>query len=342
MKKEDFYYDLPEERIAQSPSDKREESRLLCLDRVSGATTHSTFADIVELLTCDDLLVLNNTKVIPARLIGKKETGGSVEVFLLSQKEENVWEVLVRPSARVKKGVKIIFPDSALCCYALDEPGERTRRVRFECRGDFWAEVDRIGKMPLPPYIKRDAVEVDGYDYQTVYAKERGAVAAPTAGLHFTEELLAALQAKGVEIAHVTLHVGYGTFFPVQTDDIRDHVMHTEEYEISEDAARVINQAKENGKRIVACGTTTVRTLESAATDNGAVSAGRGATNIFIYPPYAFKIVNALITNFHLPESTLLMLVSALAGREHVLRAYEVAKEARYRFYSYGDAMFIT
>jgi S-adenosylmethionine:tRNA ribosyltransferase-isomerase len=342
MEKKDFYFELPDRLIAQTPSPQRAESRLLKLERATATISHHHFSDILHMLTDNDLLVLNNTKVIPARLLGRKETGGNVEIFLISQKTEHEWDVLVRPSSRVKKGTRVYFPNSSLVCEISDAPGERIRRVLFDYEGDFWEHIEHIGKMPLPPYIKREAGLKDAEMYQTVFAEKRGAVAAPTAGLHFTRELLQKLAEKGVEITYVTLHVGYGTFFPVNTDDIRDHTMHVEDYEIEKSVAAHINQAKQKGKRIVACGTTTVRTLESACTDQGLLQSGSGKTNIFIYPPYTFKMVDALITNFHLPESTLLMLVAAFAGRESILHAYNVAKQEEYRFYSYGDALFIT
>lgn len=341
MRKKDFYYVLPEELIAQEPLTSRTDSRLLVLSRRTGRIMHRRFSDILTQLDENDLLVLNNTKVIPARLIGHKETGARVEVFLLNRIREDTWRVLLRPSGRVRKGTKIIFAPYKFSCHVCDDPGDRTRLVSFEYSGCFWDILDAYGHMPLPPYIKRPSDEIDKEAYQTAFASKEGAVAAPTAGLHFTESLLRQVQAKGVEIVYITLHVGYGTFLPVQTEDIRDHTMHTEYYEIDQRAAEQINEALKRQKRIIACGTTAVRTLESAVSSDGSVSAVSGHTDIFIYPPYAFKCVNALITNFHLPESTLLMLVSAFAGHENIMRAYQEAIQERYRFFSYGDAMLI-
>lgn len=338
-RKEDYHYDLPEDLIAQFPAKQRPKSRLLLLNKADGAVSDAVFSDIERKFRSGDVLVLNNTKVMPARLKGKKATGGAVEVFLLNSLGNDEWEVMMKPSARVKKGVEVIFGDD-FSCVALDEPGSKTRKVRFDFEGDFWRQLDIYGSIPLPPYIKREATKTDASQYQTVFAEKEGAVAAPTAGLHFDAELLARLKDKGVAVVHVTLHVGYGTFHPVKTDDIREHQMHTEIYEVSKDAAVIINQAKAEGRRVVACGTTVVRTLESAA-DGPVLSPGSDSTNIFIYPPYQFKIVDALITNFHLPESTLLMLVSAFAGYEKVKKAYEHAVKSEYRFFSYGDAMFI-
>jgi S-adenosylmethionine:tRNA ribosyltransferase-isomerase len=339
--KKDFYYVLPEELIAQEPLKSRTESRLLVLSRRTGCLVHRRFSDILDQCDENDVLVLNNTKVIPARLIGMKKTGGKVEVFLLKQVRANLWNVLLRPSGRVKKGTEILFGGGSFRCSVCDDPGGRTRLVSFDYAGSFWDALDEYGVMPLPPYIKRTARENDKSAYQTTFATKRGAVAAPTAGLHFTDVLLQGLKKKGVEVVSLTLHVGYGTFLPVQTEDIRDHVMHSEYYEIDEETAVRINAARRSKKRIIACGTTVVRTLESVAAEDGRISAASGQTDIFIYPPYRFKCVQGLITNFHLPESTLLMLVSAFAGRENVLRAYQAAIQEKYRFFSYGDAMLI-
>ncbi|MBU1864400.1 MAG: tRNA preQ1(34) S-adenosylmethionine ribosyltransferase-isomerase QueA [Candidatus Omnitrophica bacterium] len=343
MKRSDFYYDLPNEFIAQYPLKDRASSRLLVLHQDSTHVEHKCFTDIVDYFNKDDILVLNNTKVIPARLFGIKETGGKVEILLLQEIENGVWEVLLRPSSRVKEGTRITFNANGFYCCAIDSPGkDAIRRVRFCTKNNFWEVLKTIGTVPLPSYIKRKARRDDSDAYQTVFAEKRGAVAAPTAGLHFTPALLAQLRKKGVEIVYITLHVGYGTFRPVKEDNIQNHIMHREYYEISERAAHSINNATRDGRRIIACGTTTVRALESAANEQGSIAARTEFTDIFIYPPYQFKIVNGLITNFHLPESTLLMLVAAFAGREKVHHAYEEAKKEKYRFFSYGDAMLIT
>jgi len=343
MKKEYFYYELPEELVAQSPLKARAESRLLCLDRKTGETTHRHFYDIVDLFEEGDVLVLNNTKVIPARLFAAKSTGTQIEVFLLAE-EDGQWRVLMKPGRRVKKGTVLFFAGSEMTCEAVDDPNDTgSRYVVFSYSGAaFWEEVERIGHMPLPPYVKRADGEEDKDEYQTVFARERGAVAAPTAGLHFTEPLLAAIKEKGVIIVTVTLHVGYGTFKPVDTDNIEDHPMHTEWCSVPDVTANAVNAAKKEGRRVLACGTTVVRTLESRVQASGLLIAGDHETNIFIYPPYDFKLIDGVITNFHLPYSTLLMLVSAFAGRENVLAAYAEAVQYKYRFYSYGDAMFIS
>lgn len=340
LKKSDFYFDLPEELIAQDPLEDRSSSRLLVLNKETGEVEHHVFREIVNYLKPGDCLVLNNTKVIPARLMGQKtETGAGVEVLLLKRKEKDVWETLVRPGKKCKPGTKLTFGDGLLRAEVLDTVEEGNRLIRFDYDG-IWEEVlDKLGEMPLPPYITHKLQ--DKNRYQTVYAKYEGSAAAPTAGLHFTQELLAQIAEKGVEIAYVTLHVGLGTFRPVKEENILDHHMHSEFYQVSEEAAEKINRAKAEGRRVICVGTTSCRTVESAADENGMVQAGCDNTEIFIYPGYQFKVLDALITNFHLPESTLVMLVSALAGREHVLAAYEKAVQEKYRFFSFGDAMFI-
>ena len=340
LKKSDFYFDLPKELIAQDPLADRASSRLLCLDKYTGATSHHVFREVVNYLKPGDCLVLNNTKVIPARLYGVKEdTGAAIEVLLLKRKEDNQWETLVRPGKKCKPGTRLVFGEGLLHAQVLDVLEEGNRLIRFEYDGIFEEILDQLGEMPLPPYITHKLQ--DKNRYQTVYAKYDGSAAAPTAGLHFTRELLAAIEAKQVHIAYVTLHVGLGTFRPVKEDDILKHHMHSEYYEITPETADLINTTKKNGGRIICVGTTSTRTIESAADDKGIVHAGSGNTEIFIYPGYRFKVLDGLITNFHLPESTLVMLVSALAGREHVLDAYREAVELKYRFFSFGDAMFI-
>ncbi|MDY6103782.1 MAG: tRNA preQ1(34) S-adenosylmethionine ribosyltransferase-isomerase QueA [Acetatifactor sp.] len=340
MKKSDFYFDLPQELIAQDPLEDRSSSRLLCLDKNTGKTTHKIFRDVITLLKPGDCLVLNNTKVIPARLLGEREgTGAHVEVLLLKRKEKDVWETLVRPGKKCKPGTRLVFGNGLLRAEVLDTVEEGNRLIQFSYEGIFEEVLDQLGEMPLPPYITHKLQ--DKNRYQTVYAKYDGSAAAPTAGLHFTRELLAAIEAKQVHIAYVTLHVGLGTFRPVKEDDILKHHMHSEYYEITPETANLINTTKKNGGRIICVGTTSTRTIESAADDKGIVHAGSGNTEIFIYPGYRFKVLDGLITNFHLPESTLVMLVSALAGREHVLDAYREAVELKYRFFSFGDAMFI-
>ncbi|MBB5194238.1 tRNA preQ1(34) S-adenosylmethionine ribosyltransferase-isomerase QueA [Anaerocolumna cellulosilytica] len=340
MNKEDFYFDLPEELIAQDPLEDRSSSRLLVLDKESGQTSHKIFKDIVQYLKSGDCLVINNTKVIPARLIGEKEgTGAKVELLLLKRREGDVWEALVKPGKKAKPGTKISFGDGILTCEILEIVDEGNRMVQFNYEGIFEEILDRLGQMPLPPYITHQLQ--DKNRYQTVYAKHEGSAAAPTAGLHFTKELIDELTQKGVIIANVTLHVGLGTFRPVKVENILEHHMHSEFYQIEAEEAEKINGTKEKGGRVICVGTTSCRTVESAADENGLVKAGSGNTAIFIYPGYKFKVLDALITNFHLPESTLIMLVSALAGREPVLKAYEEAVKERYRFFSFGDAMFI-
>lgn len=340
MKTSDFYYDLPEELIAQDPLEDRSSSRLLVLDKKTGETEHHVFREIVNYLDPGDCLVINDTKVIPARLIGaKEETGAKIEVLLLKRGADDVWETLVKPGRKAKPGTRISFGDGLLTGEVVDIVDEGNRLIHFEYEGIFEEILDRLGQMPLPPYITHQLKDKDRYN--TVYAEHPGSAAAPTAGLHFTPELLEKIRDKGVDIAHVTLHVGLGTFRPVKVDDVENHHMHSEFYMIDETAAEKINRAKENGKRVICVGTTSCRTIESAADENGRLKACSGWTDIFIYPGYQFKILDALITNFHLPESTLVMLVSALAGRDHVLAAYEEAVRERYRFFSFGDAMLI-
>ena len=328
MKTSDFYYDLPEELIAQDPLEDRSSSRLLVLDKKTGETEHHVFREIVNYLDPGDCLVINDTKVIPARLIGaKEETGAKIEVLLLKRGADDVWETLVKPGRKAKPGTRISFGDGLLTGEVVDIVDEGNRLIHFEYEGIFEEILDRLGQMPLPPYITHQLKDKDRYN--TVYAEHPGSAAAPTAGLHFTPELLEKIRDKGVDIAHVTLHVGLGTFRPVKVDDVENHHMHSEFYMIDETAAEKINRAKENGKRVICVGTTSCRTIESAADENGRLKACSGWTDIFIYPGYQFKILDALITNFHLPESTLVMLVSALAGREHVLAAYEEAVKER-------------
>lgn len=335
MKLTDFNYDLPQELIAQDPLEKRSDSRLMVVGREDGSITHKHFYDIVDYLSKGDCLVINDTKVIPARLMGVKEdTGASIEVLLLKRKEEKVWETLVKPGKKARVGARIRFGDGLLTGEVIDIVEEGNRLIRFEYEG-IWEELlDKLGQMPLPPYITHQLK--DRNRYQTVYAQHEGSAAAPTAGLHFTNELLGQLEEKGIEIAHVTLHVGLGTFRPVKADNILEHHMHSEFYIVKEEEAAKINAAKTRGSRIVSVGTTSTRTLESIADENGLVRAGSGWTDIFIYPGYSFKVVDALITNFHLPESTLLMLVSAFSTREKMLYAYEEAVKERYRFFPLG------
>ena len=340
MKRQDFYYELPEELIAQDPLEDRESSRLLVLDKESGVISHRVFREITDYLKEGDCLVINDTKVLPARLIGSKEgTNGKIEILLLKRRENNIWETLVKPGKKARPGTRIIFGDGLLTGEVKDVAEEGNRLIQFTYEGIFEEILDRLGQMPLPPYITHQLKDKDRY--QTVYAKHTGSAAAPTAGLHFTPELLGRIEAQGVEIAKVTLHVGLGTFRPVKVDEITDHHMHSEFYQIDEEAAEKINRAKENGKRVVCVGTTSCRTVESAADENGKLHACSGWTGIFIYPGYRFKVLDCLVTNFHLPESTLIMLVCALAGREQVLEAYEEAVRERYRFFSFGDAMLI-
>ncbi len=340
LKKSDFYFDLPQELIAQDPLEDRSASRLLVLNRKTGAVEHHTFREITNYVRSGDCLVLNNTKVIPARLMGVKEdTGAAIEVLLLKRRDSDVWETLVKPGKKARPGAKIVFGDGCLRAEVLDVVEEGNRLLRFDYEGIFEEVLDRLGEMPLPPYITHKLQ--DKNRYQTVYAKYEGSAAAPTAGLHFTEELLAQIEEMGVNIAYVTLHVGLGTFRPVKADNILEHHMHSEHYEVTPETAELINRTKESGGRVICVGTTSCRTVESAADENGRVQPGCGDTEIFIYPGYRFKVLDCLITNFHLPESTLVMLVSALAGRENVLAAYREAVEERYRFFSFGDAMLV-
>ena len=340
MKRQDFYFDLPEELIAQDPLEDRSSSRLLVLDKETGETSHHIFKEIVDYLNPGDCLVINDTKVIPARLIGAREgTGAKIEVLLLKRKENNVWETLVKPGKKARPGTRIVFGEGLLVGEVIDVVEEGNRLIKFEYEGIFEEILDQLGQMPLPPYITHQLE--DKNRYQTVYAKHTGSAAAPTAGLHFTPELLKQIEEKGIDIARVTLHVGLGTFRPVKVDDILEHHMHSEFYHIDAEAAEKINRAKDNGGRVICVGTTSCRTVESAADESGRLRECSGWTEIFIYPGYKFKILDALITNFNLPESTLIMLVSALAGREHVLNAYQEAIQKRYRFFSFGDAMFI-
>ena len=340
MNLHDFYYELPEELIAQEPIKERDMSRLLVLNRKDGTLEHKIFHDIVDYLNEGDCLVLNNSRVIPARLYGIKEgTGAKMEFVLLKRVDKDKWETLVKPGRRAPIGSKFIFGNGELKCTIIDHTDAGGRIIEFEYEGIFEEILDKLGQMPLPPYIKKKLTDKERY--QTVYSKVEGSAAAPTAGLHFTKELLKKIQDKGVKLAYVTLHVGLGTFRPVKTERIEDHNMHSEFYVIDDETADIINSTRKAGKRIIAVGTTSVRTLETAADDKGFVSAKSGWTNIFIYPGYKFKIIDCLITNFHLPESTLIMLVSALAGRETILNAYKVAVENKYRFFSFGDAMLI-
>ena len=340
MDVKDFYYDLPQELIAQDPLEDRSSSRLMVLGKTSGEITHRRFSDITEYLKPGDCLVINNTKVIPARLYGVKEgTEAKIEILLLKRKENDIWETLVKPGKKAKIGTKIIFGEGLLTGEVVDIVEEGNRLIQFSYEGIFEEILDQLGQMPLPPYITHQLK--DKNRYQTVYAKYDGSAAAPTAGLHFTPELLEQIRQMGVSIAEVTLHVGLGTFRPVKETDVLKHHMHSEFFKITKEAADLINQTKENGGRIISVGTTSTRTLESAADEHGHLTEKSGWTDIFIYPGYQFKVIDGLITNFHLPESTLVMLVSALAGREHVLAAYEEAVREKYRFFSFGDAMFI-
>ena len=340
MKTSDFYYDLPKELIAQDPLEDRSSSRLLHLSMKDGSIEHRHFTDILEYLHEGDCLVINDTRVIPARLYGhKEETGALIEILLLKRKENDTWECLVKPGKKARPGARITFGDGILKGEILDIIDEGNRLIRFEYDGIFEEILDQLGEMPLPPYITHKLK--DKNRYQTVYAKNDGSAAAPTAGLHFTEELLKKVEEKGVKIAHVTLHVGLGTFRPVKVDDVEQHHMHSEFYVVEEDQAKLINDTKKQGGRVISVGTTSCRTLESATGDDGILRTGSGWTDIFIYPGYRFKMIDGLITNFHLPESTLLMLVSALAGKDRIMAAYEEAVKQRYRFFSFGDAMLI-
>ncbi|MGN9018681.1 tRNA preQ1(34) S-adenosylmethionine ribosyltransferase-isomerase QueA [Lachnospiraceae bacterium HCP1S3_C3] len=341
MKLHDFYYDLPQELIAQDPLENRASSRLMLLDKNNGNIKHEVFHNIVNYIKPGDCLVINDTKVIPARLFGvKKDTGAKIEVLLLTRKDKDCWEVLVKPGRKAKPGTVISFGDGLLECTVEEVVDDGNRIIRFSYEGIFEEILDKLGQMPLPPYITHELK--DKNRYQTVYAKNEGSAAAPTAGLHFTKELLAQIEEMGVKIAHVTLHVGLGTFRPVKVDEITEHHMHSEYYCIEQSEADKINETKKSGGRIISVGTTSCRTLESAADDDGMLKAGSGWTDIFIYPGYSFKVIDCLITNFHLPESTLIMLVSALAGRDNVMKAYEEAVAEKYRFFSFGDAMFIS
>ena len=340
MNVKDFYFDLPQELIAQDPLEDRASSRLLVLDKKTGEVTHRGFRDILEYLRPGDCLVINDTKVIPARLCGVKEdTGAKIEVLLLKRREHDIWETLVKPGKKAKPGTRIVFGEGLLTGTVLETVDDGNRLIQFSYEGIFEEILDQLGQMPLPPYITHQLK--DKNRYQTVYAKHDGSAAAPTAGLHFTKELLKQIEDMGVKIAHVTLHVGLGTFRPVKVENVQDHHMHSEFYMVEESEAKKVNDTKEAGGRVICVGTTSCRTVESAADENGRLKSGSGWTDIFIYPGYEFKILDALITNFHLPESTLVMLVSALAGREHVLAAYEEAIKERYRFFSFGDAMLI-
>ncbi len=340
MNLHDFYYELPQELIAQDPLPDRSGSRLLLLDRKTGETEHHIFRDIVDYLNPGDCLAVNNTKVIPARLIGSRaETGAKIEVLLLKRGEDDVWETLVKPGKKAKPGTKILFGGGLLTGEVLEVIEDGNRKIRFQYEGIFEEILDQLGQMPLPPYITHQLK--DKNRYQTVYAKHDGSAAAPTAGLHFTPELLRKIEEKGVLIAHVTLHVGLGTFRPVKVENILEHHMHSEFYMVEEEQAHLINETKKQGGRVIAVGTTSCRTLESAAGEDGILKAGSGWTDIFIYPGYEFRLTDGLITNFHLPESTLMMLVSALAGRDRIMNAYAEAVKERYRFFSFGDAMLV-
>ena len=341
MKTSDFYYDLPPELIAQTPLEKRDESRLLCLDKATGEWSHHHFYELPDFLRAGDCLILNNSRVLPARLLGRRlPGGGACEVLLLQDKGDKVWECLVRPGKHLREGARVSFGDGELTAEIAEVLPDGNRLVRFDYNGIFLEVLERLGKMPLPPYIKEELQDQERY--QTVYSKVNGSAAAPTAGLHFTPELLERIAAKGVGVGYVTLHVGLGTFRPVKEDEIEQHDMHSEYCTVPQETADLINRTKANGGRVICVGTTSCRTIESWAGEDGTMTATGGWTNIYIYPGYRFKVMDALVTNFHLPESTLIMLVSALAGREHVLAAYEEAVCERYRFFSFGDAMFIS
>ena len=340
MKTSDFFYELPEELIAQDPLEDRTASRLLVLDRKTDKLEHKVFSDVIDYLNPGDCLVINNTRVIPARLIGEKEgTGGKVEILLLKRRENDIWESLVKPGKKLRPGARVTFGDGRLKAEILEIAEEGNRLVKFYYEGIFEEILDSLGEMPLPPYITHKLEDKEMY--QTVYAKFDGSAAAPTAGLHFTNELLERIRQKGIKIASITLHVGLGTFRPVKVEDVNNHHMHTEWYEVNKEASDIINETKKNGGRVICVGTTSCRTIESVADENGLMSARTGETDIFIYPGYKFKVMDGLITNFHLPESTLVMLVSAFAGKERVLSAYETAVKERYRFFSFGDAMIL-
>lgn len=341
MKTSDFFYELPQELIAQTPVEPRDSSRLMILNRKDGSIKHKIFRDLIDYLNPNDCLILNDTRVIPARIYGvKKETGAVVEFLLLKQKENNVWECLCKPGKRAKTGTQFTFADGIVDCKVIDVTEDGNRIIQFDCDSkEIYTILDKIGKMPLPPYITEELK--NGERYQTVYSKELGSAAAPTAGLHFTKEMLEKIKQKGVKIGYVTLHVGLGTFRPVKVDDVTKHKMHSEHYHISKETADLVNQTKASGGRVISVGTTSTRTLESVAVKNGCICEDSDDTSIFIYPGYEFKCVDALITNFHLPESTLIMLVSALAGYDNIMNAYNTAVQEKYRFFSFGDAMFI-
>ena len=338
MKTSDFYYDLPQELIAQTPIEPRDQSRLMVVDKNTGEVTHKIFKDLIDYLNPSDCLILNDTRVIPARIYGvKKETGAVVEFLLLKQSENNVWECLCKPGKRAKIGTEFIFGEGLVECEVVDITDDGNRKIQFKCDSkEIYTILDKIGKMPLPPYITEELK--NGERYQTVYSRELGSAAAPTAGLHFTNELLKRIEQKGIKIGYVTLHVGLGTFRPVKVDDVTKHKMHTEHYHISKQTADLINKTKANGGRVISVGTTSTRTLESVATKNGCICEDEDDTSIFIYPGYEFKCIDGLVTNFHLPESTLIMLISAFAGYDNVMNAYKIAVDERYRFFSFGDA----
>ena len=338
MKTSDFYYDLPQELIAQTPMEPRDMSRLMIIDKNTGEVEHKIFKDLIDYLRPDECLILNDTRVIPARIYGvKKETGAVVEFLLLKQSENNVWECLCKPGKRAKIGTEFVFGDGIVECEVVDITDDGNRKVQFKCDSkEIYTILDKIGKMPLPPYITEELQ--NGELYQTVYSKELGSAAAPTAGLHFTKEMLKKIEDKGIKIGYVTLHVGLGTFRPVKVDDVKNHKMHSEHYHISKETADLINDTKKNGGRVIAVGTTSTRTLESVATKNGCICEDEDDTSIFIYPGYEFKCIDGLVTNFHLPESTLIMLISAFAGYDNVMNAYKIAVEEKYRFFSFGDA----
>lgn len=342
MKTSDFYYDLPQELIAQTPMEPRDMSRLMVIDKNTGEVEHKIFKDLIDYLRPGDCLILNDTRVIPARIYGvKKETGAVVEFLLLKQSENNVWECLCKPGKRAKIGTEFVFGDGIVECEVVDITEDGNRKVQFKCDSkEIYTILDKIGKMPLPPYITEELQ--NGELYQTVYSKELGSAAAPTAGLHFTEEMLKQIEDKGIKIGYVTLHVGLGTFRPVKVDDVKNHKMHSEHYHISKETADLINDTKKNGGRVIAVGTTSTRTLESVATKNGCICEDEDDTSIFIYPGYEFKCIDGLVTNFHLPESTLIMLISAFAGYDNVMNAYKIAVQEKYRFFSFGDACFFT
>ena len=338
MKTSDFYYDLPQELIAQTPIEPRDQSRLMVVDKNTGEVTHKIFKDLIDYLNPNDCLILNDTRVIPARIYGvKKETGAVVEFLLLKQSENNVWECLCKPGKRAKIGTEFVFGEGLVECEVVDITDDGNRKIQFKCDSkEIYTILDKIGKMPLPPYITEELK--NGERYQTVYSRELGSAAAPTAGLHFTNELLKRIEQKGIKIGYVTLHVGLGTFRPVKVDDVTKHKMHTEHYHISKQTADLINKTKANGGRVISVGTTSTRTLESVATKNGCICEDEDDTSIFIYPGYEFKCIDGLVTNFHLPESTLIMLISAFAGYDNVMNAYKIAVDKRYRFFSFGDA----